>query len=277
LPGIRSGKRKRSTLPDISHNSIYRIYLDFLETAEHKRRWTIFDNIPWEKLDARPALEANAKRIEIYCAEEMYVPDYASLGVDLLRSVFGMAWFQTRWSYEESQHSLVFGEYLMRSGLRTRAEFDQIHESVLAARWKLPFVTPRRMVCYGAIQEAATFLAYNLQRRIAQDAGDPVLEAIFFNVGRDEAAHSGFYRQIIELELAADRAATIADIAHVIGNFKMPGDGLIPDYNERIRTSGAGISRRKYVESVIFPLLTTLEVSRDELKTQLKMQSAQAS
>ena len=30
---------------------MYRTYLDFLETAENKRRWNIFNDIPWDKLD----------------------------------------------------------------------------------------------------------------------------------------------------------------------------------------------------------------------------------
>ena len=266
-------QRKPSTLSEIAVDSVYRVYLDFLDTAEHKRHWTIFDNVPWEKLDGVVALEDNARRIEIFCAEEMYVPDYASSGIDLLRSTFGMAWFQTRWAFEESQHGLVFREYLVRSGLRTPAEFDWLHSSVVANKWKMPFDTARRMVCYGAIQESATFLAYNSQRRIAQEAGDSVLEAIFFHVGRDEAAHSGFYRQVIELELASDRAGTIEDLAHVIANFKMPGEGLIPNYKERLRSTGAGLSPRKYLESVIFPLLASLQVTRAELKSRLKVKA----
>lgn len=254
-------------MPEIATDNVYRLYLDFLETAEHKRRWTIFEDIPWERLDGVVALEDNAKRVEIFCAEEMYIPDYASNGIDLLRSMFGMAWFQTRWAFEESQHGLVFREYLVRSGLRTVAEFEDLQSSVVASKWKMPFETARRMVCYGAIQEATTFLAYNSQRRIAQDAGDPVLEAIYFHVGRDEAAHSGFYRQVIELELTSDRAGTIEDLAHVIANFKMPGEGLIPKYKERLRSTGAGISPREYLERVILPLLSSLQITRAELKS----------
>jgi acyl-[acyl-carrier protein] desaturase len=125
-------------LTEITTDSVYRVYLDFLETAEHKRRWTIFDDIPWEKLDGVVALEDDAKRVEIFCAEEMYVPDYASDGIDLLRSMFGMAWFQTRWAFEESQHGLVFREYLVRSGLRTVAEFEKLQSSVVASKWKMP-------------------------------------------------------------------------------------------------------------------------------------------
>jgi hypothetical protein len=79
----------------------------------------------------------------------------------------------------------------------------------------------------GALQESATFTAYNLQRNKAREAGDVVLEAIFLS--------------------------------------KMPGDGLIPDYRLRLESSGAGISPRDFLARVVWPLLTTLKISREEI------------
>ena len=96
--------------------------------------------------------------------------------------------------------------------------------------------------------------------------GDKVLEAIFFFLSRDEAAHAGFYRTAVELELDEDRNGTLADLAFVIANFKMPGDGLIPDYQERLRTTGAGISARAFLERGLLPTLRTLGTARAELK-----------
>jgi acyl-[acyl-carrier-protein] desaturase len=130
------------------------------------------------------------------------------------------------------------------------------------------------MACYGALQEAATFTAYKAQRDKARLAGDKVLEAVFFLVGRDEAAHAGFYREMIELELDGDREGTVADLAHVMANFKMPGDGLIPDYRQRLQATGAGISPRMFLERVVRPLLTGLRISREEMKLALAQHSA---
>jgi acyl-[acyl-carrier-protein] desaturase len=247
----------------------HRIYLDFLETAETKRRWSIFDDIPWDKLDAPKAGETTAQCIEIFCSEELYVPDYSSQGLAMVRADFGMAWFQTRWAFEESLHGLVFREYLTRSGQRSESDMTALEEGVFSKLWQVPYETPRRMACYGALQEGATYVAYKLQKDKARSAGDEVLEAIFHFVGRDEAAHGGFYRAMVELALSQDRAGTIADLAHVIATFKMPGDGLIPNYRERLRTTGAGISPRLFIERVIAPLLTTLQISRPELRQAL--------
>ncbi len=255
---------------------VYRTYLEFFETAEHKRRWSVFNDIPWERLDPSKNCDQKALAIETFCAEELYLPDYSAGGVNLTRSVFGAAWFQACWSYEESKHGLAFREYLTRSGLRSEPEFTAFENLVFSKAWSLPFPTRREMVCYGALQEAATYLAYKEQKDKAHREGDQVLEAIFTYVSRDEAAHAGFYRTMVGLELAEDRAGTIADLATVLSQFKMPGDGLIPDYQERLRSSGAGISTRHFLEHGVLPTLRTLGTNRAELRDAMRTQKARS-
>ncbi|HVA40847.1 MAG TPA: acyl-ACP desaturase [Candidatus Binataceae bacterium] len=258
----------------VLREKIYRAYLEFFEVAETKRRWNIFNDVPWEALDSSTGSERKAACIETFCAEELYLPDYSAGGVELSRSMFGAAWFQACWSYEESKHGLVLREYLTRSGLRSEAEFSAFEERVFSKSWRLPFQTRRQMACYGALQEAATFVAYKAQKDKAVSEGDKVLEAIFFLLSRDEAAHAGFYRAAVELELDEDRSGTLTDLAYVIANFKMPGDGLIPDYQERLRTTGAGISARTFMERALIPTLRTLGTSRAELKAAMAQLSA---
>jgi acyl-[acyl-carrier-protein] desaturase len=255
-------------------DKLYRAYLDFLETAETKRRWNIFNDIPWDKIKISKVTEATALGVETFCAEELYVPDYSSKGLEMVRSTFGMAWFQTCWAYEESRHGLAFREYLTRSGLRSEAQFATFEENIFAKAWELQFETTRQMACYGALQEGATYTAYKAQKDLAHNAGDEVLETVFFLISRDEAAHSGFYRAAVEMELSQDRNGTIADLAYVLSNFKMPGDGLIPDYRQRLQASGVGISPRVFLEKVVWPLLTTLEITREEMKLALKRRAA---
>lgn len=258
----------------VLREKMYRAYLEFFEVAETKRRWNIFNDVPWEALNTSVGSEQKTACIETFCAEELYLPDYSAGGVELTRSMFGAAWFQACWSYEESKHGLVFREYLTRSGLRSNAEMAAFEERVLSKVWRLPFQTRRQMACYGALQEAATFLAYKAQKDKAVSEGDKVLEAIFFFLSRDEAAHAGFYRAAVELELDEDRSGTLTDLAYVIANFKMPGDGLIPDYQERLRTTGAGISARTFLERGLLPTLRTLGTTRAELKAAMAQLSA---
>jgi acyl-[acyl-carrier-protein] desaturase len=248
-------------------DKFYSAYMDFFEIAERKRRWNLFDDVPWNELSADTNTEERAIRIETYCAEEMYLPDYTAAGNELLRGVFGLAWFQNAWSYEESRHGLVFREYMIRSGLRTQAQFDRLETDVFSRSWKAPFATRRQMGCYGALQESATYLAYRAQKDRAELESDAPLEEIFFLLSRDEAAHAGFYRSMIEIEMDEDRVGTLADLAYVIANFRMPGDGLLPGYRENLRVGGGGISPRVFLTRAVFPLLKQLGTSRDELKS----------
>ncbi|HXN87559.1 MAG TPA: hypothetical protein VN867_15910, partial [Candidatus Binataceae bacterium] len=58
----------------------------------------------------------------------------------------------------------------------------------------------------------------------------------------------------------------VADFAHVLANFKMPGDGLIPLYHERLRIGEGGITPRQFMENVVLTTLRSLGITRSELK-----------
>jgi acyl-[acyl-carrier-protein] desaturase len=254
--------------PDgIKRAQYYRAALEFLETAERKRDWKIFSDIPWDEIDCSKNSDQKTICVETFCAEEMYLPDYASHGARMTRDLFGVSSFQARWSFEESRHGLVFREYLSRSGSRSDEEIESLEKTVFARDWAPPFPTVRQMACYGALQEGATYTAYKAQKDKAERERDQVLKAIFTNVASDEAAHAGFYRKLVEIELASDRYATVRDFAQVLANFKMPGDGLIPHYRERLRDGGGGISPRQFMEGVVLSTLRSLGITRAELKS----------
>src|SRR5216684_3873238 len=167
------------TVDSAKRAQFYRAAMDYFEVAERKRNWRLFDDIPWDEIDPSKNSDHKAIRIETYCAEEMYLPDYSSHGARMTRSVFGLAWFQARWSFEESRHGLVFREYLIRSGMRSEREFEIVEDAVFAKSWVPPFPTIRQMACYGALQEGATYLAYKAQKDKAEAEGDDVLTTIF--------------------------------------------------------------------------------------------------
>jgi acyl-[acyl-carrier-protein] desaturase len=256
-----------SNIDAIRRGRYYRAAMDYFEIAERKRNWGLFDDIPWDEIDPSKNSNQKAVCIETYCAEEMYLPDYSSHGSRMTRDLFGAAWFQARWSFEESRHGLAFREYLLRSGMRSQQEIDSLDEMVFSRRWEPPFPTVRLMSCYGALQEGATYTAYKVQKERSELEGDPVLKAIFTNIASDEAAHAGFYRKVVEIELDADREATVCDFAHVLANFKMPADGLIPHYHDRLKVGGGGITARQFMEGVVLSTLRSLGITRAELKT----------
>ena len=84
---------------------MYRAYMEFFEIAEKKRRWNIWDDIPWEKLKPELNDEADAIRVETFCGVELYVPDYTAHGFNmsrvdlrtgLVRRQLGLRGIQTR-------------------------------------------------------------------------------------------------------------------------------------------------------------------------------------
>src|SRR5262249_41505035 len=95
--------------------------------------------------------------------------------------------------------------------------------------------------------------------------GNETLEKIYFLISRDEAAHRGFYQKILQFEMEEDREGAMADLANVVFNFQMPGVGLIPEYDERLRVLGVGISPQYFLQHGVFPLLRALGTSRAEL------------
>jgi acyl-[acyl-carrier-protein] desaturase len=244
---------------------MYRAYCEFFDTGEKKRRWNPLSDIPWEKLNPALNTEDDAVCLETFCGVELYVPDYTENGFRLTRDLFGAAWFEATWGYEESKHALAYREYLIRSGLRTEEQYNDFEDKIFGKVWKLPFGTRRQMNCYGALQESATYLIYATQREKAKQNGNEVLEKIYFLISRDEAAHRGFYQKILQFELEEDREGALADLANVVFNFRMPGIGLIPEYDERLKVMGVGITPQYFLQHGVFPLLKAVGTSRAEL------------
>jgi acyl-[acyl-carrier-protein] desaturase len=245
--------------------AVYRAYMEFFEVAEKKRRWNMFDDIPWDQLDRSRTDEADAIRVETFCGVELYVPDYVLQGLNSTRSCFGQAWFVANWGYEESKHALVFREYLIRSGLRTQQQYDAYEDQIFSRQWQSPAKTMRQIAIYGAFQEIATYHIYHVQREKAQRDGNVVLDRIFHYVSRDEAAHCSFYRKVVALEMAEDPAGTLEDLACLLLNFQMPGAALIPEYHRRLDTEGVGLTKEKFMAAAIFPTLRQFGTTRAEL------------
>src|SRR5450759_1377452 len=131
----------------------YRSYLEFFEHAERSRRWSVFEDITWDKLDPSKKNDKVALCAETFCGVEMYLPDYLQGHLEVLRGNFGRAWFAANWAYEESKHALALREWLKRSGHRTDDQLFEFEERILGNKWVKPFETDRQMTLYAAIQE----------------------------------------------------------------------------------------------------------------------------
>jgi acyl-[acyl-carrier-protein] desaturase len=244
----------------------HREYMTFFEHAERNRRWNLWDDIPWDKLGDSAKNEKLAVCAETFCGVEMYLPDYISGHLELFRGNFSRAWFAANWGYEESKHALALREWLMRSGNRTEQQIFDYEETILARKWVKPFETQRQMTAYGALQEMTTFVIYKKQEQMALAEGQPVLASVYHHIAKDEMAHTRFYERMMELHLDEDREGTLADLAHIWRNFKMPGVDLVPDYDSRIEVMrSAGIDRGVFLTQVWNPVLKSLKLTRHDL------------
>jgi acyl-[acyl-carrier-protein] desaturase len=250
----------------ISAERIYREYMTFFEKAEKHRRWSVFDDVPWDKVDACPRDPILARCAETFCGVEMYLPDYVGQGINVMRECFGRGWFLASWGYEESKHSLALREYLRRTSQRTDAEIRDYEHQILARQWNKPFGTAQQMTLYGVIQELTTYVFYKKHKQLALSRGDEVLAAIYGLIARDEVAHFGFYAAVTRVLLEDDREGVMRDLVHVFRNFTMPAYDLVPDYDERVKLMrSVGMDQRAFIAEVWLPALKAIGVSRSEL------------
>src|SRR5947207_3378423 len=124
---------------------LFRLYRDFFDHAERKRRWSLEDDVPWDQCN-RGLDPAIADVVESFCAVEMYLPDYVAKALPMIRANRGWAWFHNNWGYEESKHSLALGDWLRRSGARTDEQMADLESGLFRQEWQLPLDSPHGML-----------------------------------------------------------------------------------------------------------------------------------
>lgn len=242
----------------------YRELLKYLKLAEEKRRWNVFKDIPWEQSNP-DTTDTLAHCVETFCAVELYLPDFTSKLLSMIRRSRGRAWFHINWGYEESKHSLALESWLLASGHRTEEQRKQLEAELFDAEWELPFDHPRQMICYTMIQELATFWNYRNLEKMASREKDFALVTALRIISVDERVHYNFYRNAVKEWMKMDDAGTVEDLKYVFDNFVMPGRSQIPNYetSARILAKTGIYGPREYVKLVKNPILEDLGLSKD--------------
>jgi acyl-[acyl-carrier-protein] desaturase len=249
------------------------MYREFLARAERKRRWSLCDDIPWDRCNPgrHPAV---ADIIESFTAVELFLPDYTSKILPVVRSSRGHAWFYANWGYEESKHSLALADWLLLSGHRTEEQMADLEGMVFQREWNLPHDNRLGMLVYAMTQELATFLSYrNLRRHVEGSNGDPALVRLLTFVAVDEAAHYDFFRRCVAVYLEHDREATLEQMRRVMNNFAMPAISDLAASQQRLAAINAMeiMSQEIYYRDVYLPILATLGVSRGEMRSRVRV------
>jgi acyl-[acyl-carrier-protein] desaturase len=262
-------KGKYSKMPKLSVQAqmeefFYRELVKYLKLAEEKRRWNVFKDIHWDAANPESS-ETLAQCVETFCAVEMYLPDFTSKMLNMIRRSRGRAWFHVNWGYEESKHSLALEAWLLASGHRTEDQRQEVEKELSEAEWELPFDHPRQMTCYTMIQELATFWNYRNLEKMAVQQKDRALTGALRLISVDERVHYNFYRNVVKEWMKHDDRGTVEDLKYVFDNFTMPGRTQIPRYDEAARVlAKTGIyGPREYVKLVKNPILEDLGLDRD--------------
>lgn len=257
-----------SNVPDgpALNREIWKIYREFFDMAERRRRWSLRDDIPWDQCNPATS-KAIADVVESFCAVELFLPDYVGKALPMARTVRGRAWFLANWGYEESKHSLVLQEWLLRSKHRTEAQLEEVANWAVVGEWNLPTDDIIGMTCYTMCQELATWLHYRNLRLIVGET-DPALNKVLSLVSIDERAHYDFYVKLMKLHLEDDRERTLEQLRRVINGFGMPATHLLADSAARANAvrSLKIFSEGQFYADVLVPIMNTLGIEKAELR-----------
>lgn len=258
----------RPDFPEEVERAFWALYRDFFDTAEKRRRWSIREDIPWTDFNSQLRPEI-ADVVESFCAIELYLPDYTSKILPVVRPSRGRAWFYANWGYEESKHSLALEDWLIKSGSRTEEQMDDLGAMVFQKEWNLPHDSQLGMLVYAMTQELATFYSYrNLRARVVEGGDDPALNRLLGFVSVDERAHFDFFFQCVQIYLKYDRESTLEQMRRVMNDFAMPAINDLAESRQRLATIHALhiMDEQVYYTDVYLPILAKLGVDRREMR-----------
>jgi acyl-[acyl-carrier-protein] desaturase len=247
---------------------IYRLFRDYFDLAEKKRRWALKDDIPWGQCN-RSLNPAIGDVVETFCAVEMYLPDYLAKTLPQVRANRGRAWTMAVWGYEESKHSLALEDWLLCSGQRSESQMSDLEGEVFAHEWGLPQDNARAMCCYTLFQELATKVHYQrLREALHREGGCPALDRALALITVDEAAHADLFRRLVAIYLEHDSAGTLEQLRRVVNTFQMPAVHMLAGSQKRVSDiKKLGIfDEGIFVEHVYQPALSRLGLTPRDLR-----------
>src|SRR5215212_3035642 len=169
------------------------MFWEFFDKSEDpegwNRRWVIQRDIDWQAVENQPIDENLAALLESFMAVESFLPDFAGKGLSFYRRLLGLAHNHINWSYEEIKHGRVLYMLLLKSGARSKQQLNLFQREVWREVWMSPFDTPRRMICYAAMQEKATHRNYEQLRNVALQQDAAGCAAGIRYISRDEVFH----------------------------------------------------------------------------------------
>lgn len=239
-------------------NKLFWAFFDRSEDPDGwNRRWIIQRDVDWRQVAAQPIDENLTGLIESFFAVESWLPDFAGSGLTFYRRLLGLSHNHINWSYEELKHGRLLELVLERSGARSAEEIARFRRELWRTVWTAPFDTARQMLCYAMIQEKATNRNYVQLREVALRQGAEGAAHGLAYLARDEAFHHAYFRDVVKLYLQYDEVGTARDLVHVLNNFRMPAQHLLPNAAERVKALARNriVSRKQIRHEVMAPII----------------------
>ena len=183
------------------------LYPELFRSLE-RVRWSLEDDIPWDRFDASLLTEEQAKTIKMNAITEWAALPATEMFLRDNRADSDFSAFMSVWFFEEQKHALVLMEYLRRF----RPDLVPTEEELHAVRFEFDSAPPLETLMLHFCGEIRLNHWY---RRAAEWHTEPVIKAIYEIISRDEARHGGAYLQYMKRAIAQSGDAARAAFAKI--------------------------------------------------------------
>jgi hypothetical protein len=179
------------------------LYPELFKSLE-RARWSLADDVPWDRFDAAALTEEQALTIKQNAITEWSALPATEMFLRDNKHDSDFSAFMSVWFYEEQKHALALMEYLRRF----RPELVPTDEELHAVRFEFDPAPPLETLMLHFCGEVRLTQWY---RRAAEWHTEPVIQHVYGLISEDEARHGGAYlkymRRAIERTPEAARAA----------------------------------------------------------------------
>jgi hypothetical protein len=187
-------------------------------------RWDLERDIPWDRFDATRLSQEQAHTIKMNAITEWAALPATEMFLRDNRHDSDFSAFMSVWFYEEQKHALVLIEYLRRFRPDLMPSEDELH----AIRFDFDSAPALETLMLHFCGEIRLNHWY---RRAAQWHTEPVIQAIYQTISRDEARHGGAYLKYMKRALTQfgdDARSAFARIGVLMASARRSAKALHP-------------------------------------------------
>ena len=199
------------------------LYPELFKSFE-RVRWTLEDDVPWDLFDQTKLSQEQAETIKWNAITEWAALPATEMFLRDNRHDSDFSAFMSVWFYEEQKHALVLMEYLRRF----RPDLLPTEQELHAVRFEFDPAPPLETLMLHFCGEIRLNHWY---RRAAEWHSEPVIQAIYGLISRDEARHGGAYLQYMRKALTdvGDQArAAFAKVGVLMASARRTAQALHP-------------------------------------------------